>query len=982
VSIFRRIPQGQDLVVVYILQYTATMARGNWQRRVELNESRRNEAKQKKQKNEERKVHKTQVQGLITFLDQHSGALWSSSVAVAGTRYKMIHIWTETVPADSPPVLDLWEEETARHLVNSTKRGERGRGRSMSIESENSSTGKTPKKKPHPRSKEVVGTVDAEEETVNYIPKLCRSYFFFGKGESTSSKKGGGKKGQNVHYQKQYRTLADVLLLNSRTNNKNENGESSVGREAAALCEASYIEAHSSGAESSPLLDEMDMLYYISLDLDEFFGQAKGTMSTEGEEINPSLGDWVLEAMASRVCNAGSIVYFTIDDQLLYDRYRDGIILGTNAVFSCATNQSGVSVDLDKSSSDQGQAVMLPASLLEYVLTFLEDPAVASMSKVCSSWNKEIGKQSSNLWSFLLNRRAWPFPKLMEGDDVDDKIPILRDTFLSHYVAVRDTREIKAGINRLLPSTSSGRNKLTTTDREGCVRSFDSLRGAPQEHNTCVGLKVWSPNRVLAAYHHDCSLRLFDSVERNGSCGGRLCREIVCLRIDPYKTTRKRTCQLVGLALDDECIGCLLHVIEDSSEREAHLLAVLSREDFLIDDSTTGDSSTEIIDIGQSVMNFLVSCDEVDHGLLQLHDFLSDHGDVDEVEVLVSQSVTSCGLGRFMVEVSVSIPLGDDPDEDDSNTNLTLLFRKLFIFSANVGAIVWMGDSNPTSVPLRPRREDLTLTSFKTSINGRCCCKIAALSSFEPGIIVGSIDHTGAVTNPTLLPGSDLARSDILQGTWELRQFRYRPVVMLGNEIFAVDNLIQENENGAKSYKSVLSCYPTSEGTTSTLYESFHLQGNLEVCSLTPLRDNHILALCRVFESNAGTADLDEVDGQWFVANMSDANVSCSAILIDIASRSEIYRFCLVDDLVAHLGLNSATNGELPIQTAAHDDTVAAAVWWKGVALSGHDIRQDHLLGLIDHEDHAMKSAKKKKAKPQKKSGKKDGFARGMSLRG
>lgn len=938
------------------------MARGNWQRRVELNESRRNEAKQKKHRNEEKKTFKSQVQGLISFLDLHTDALGQAE-------HRMVHIWTDTIPSDAPPVLDLWEEETARH----SKRG--GRGRSISIESEKAA--RTPassgKKKAHPRSKDAT-TVETEEEAT-HAPKLCRSYFFSGKCES--SKKGGGKKGQGgscryVHYPKKYNSLADILLLNPTPN-----GDSSIGREAAALSEASYPESHP-GGESTTHLDAMDMVYYLSLNLKEFSVLTEGSSKADVEAVR-SLGEWVVDAMASRACSTGSIVYLMIDNQLLYDRYRDGVDLNEAALVGSVAQYSDTSTRIEKLSPNEDHVVLLPAPVLEYVLTFLEDPAVASMSMVCSSWNQEIGKQSSNLWSFLLNRRSWPIPEVTGGNDRDDTLPTLREAFISHYVAVRDMNAIKAGIHRLLSSTSAARSKASLNDREGCYRSFDSLRGAPQEQNPCIALKVWSPNRVLAAYYQDCTLRLFDSVQRSGGCGQRLCREIVCLRIDPYKKTRKRACQMISLALDDECIGCLLHVVEDSSGSEAFVLAVLSREDFLMDSDTTLADGTQVIDIGQSVLNFLVSCDEVDHGLLQLHDFLSEDGNLDDVEVLVSQSIASCGFGRFMVEVSVSVPLGSD--EDDSDANVTLLFRKLFIFSASVGAIVWMCDSNPSSVPLRPRHEHFTLVSVKTDIDGRYGCNIAALASFGAGIMFVSINSTGNVSTPTMVQGSALARDDILLGSWRMRRSQNLPLVVVGNEIYAADNLVHENENGTKTYQSFLSCYPIADATE-PLFEKFQLRGNLEVCHLTSLRKDHILAICRVFGTNPSATEVDEVDGQWFGGGDSASNVSSYAIIIDIPSRVEIHRLLIVEDLVAHLGHDLASDGELPIQLAAFGDTVAAGLWWKGITMTGTDVRRDLLSERGDHEAAYESSAKKKKKQPPKKSGKKDGFARGMSLRG
>jgi hypothetical protein len=98
------------------------------------------------------------------------------------------------------------------------------------------------------------------------------------------------------------------------------------------------------------------------------------------------------------------------------------------------------------------------------------------------------------------------------------------------------------------------------------------------------------------------------------------------------------------MALDEEVIGCLLHVVEDGTQAEANVLTILSRDDFLMHDETAEtETSLQVVDVGQSVLNYLLSCDDVGHGLLQLHDFLRDGGDLDDVEVLISPNLVACG---------------------------------------------------------------------------------------------------------------------------------------------------------------------------------------------------------------------------------------------------------------------------------------------------------------------------------------------------
>lgn len=517
------------------------------------------------------------------------------------------------IPLDCPPILDMLETDGDARRSNGKLRG---RNRSASIESE-----KVVKKKAHPRSKEAVNS-SAEKESglVEEMPKLCRSHFFTGKcsfASSGSNKRGSGTGGAGgcrfAHYPNKYLTLNDAA--------KFSNNASDV----TSACEQACPEPSSNGLwPTDGLLDNesMDMIYYFSLKRDDFTGE------DSQQDHSSSLGDLVSEAMANKGCGIAGLVYLMIDDCLLYDRYRNGLVVREDHLTSSDSRR--------EISGSQEVVLQLPASILEHVLAFLEDGAVASLCSVCKGWHQEIGKHSGNLWKNLLQRRKWPLPFVAESDVNSVERAAFRTAFLSHYVAVRDLTAIQNGIAGLL-------HRKPMDEREGCFRSFDSARGSPQPGNSCVGIKIWSPNRFLVGYRQDCSLRLFDSVERNGSNCHRLCRELISRSIDPYRKTKKRSCSLLDLDIDDDCIGCLLQVREDGTKAEAFVLTVLGREDFLIDyDSTEDDGTLGVVDIGHSVLNYLLSYEDVDHGLLQLHDFLRDGGDLDDVEVLVSPGLVAC----------------------------------------------------------------------------------------------------------------------------------------------------------------------------------------------------------------------------------------------------------------------------------------------------------------------------------------------------
>ena len=60
------------------------MVRGNWQKRVETADARRKEAKQRKQRSEEKRIFKGQAQEMLALLDRHMDAIRRSSSASEG----------------------------------------------------------------------------------------------------------------------------------------------------------------------------------------------------------------------------------------------------------------------------------------------------------------------------------------------------------------------------------------------------------------------------------------------------------------------------------------------------------------------------------------------------------------------------------------------------------------------------------------------------------------------------------------------------------------------------------------------------------------------------------------------------------------------------------------------------------------------------------------------------------------------------------
>jgi hypothetical protein len=934
------------------------MVRGNWQKRVEMAEDRRHQSKEKKQRSKGKRVYKNLAVDLLGLLDRHRDSLRKFK-GRDGSHRRILHVWTDTVAADDlllhndGPAAGKARKQRSGSIDSDEGNGKKGRGRSNSIT-------ETASKKKHPRSHEAAADTHSDDLV------LCKPHFFAGKCRQ-HGKKGGGCR--HMHYMiPEYKTLHTICC-----GDKNDTTESASGQASQAV-----------PLEEDP--DAMEMLYYLSHDL---LNSGNNEMNEEKKDISDkesTVSDVLYEALAGKRLGISSIVYAALDGVLIFDRYRNGVILSDRDFLVTAVGDTAAG--LRKSSvGSEGDGRFdpdLPGQVLEYILTFLPDSAVSTASQVCKAWHHEIGRNSPNLWRHMLERREWPLPERDNDPEPtkeanDAMRGLFRQAFLRHYSVLRDVSAIRSAIGGLMMKKAIDKKK------EMSFQDFSIRKTSPSVSNACVSVQVWGPNRILAAYGADCSLRLFATVPKLGS-DERICRELICQRIDPYQNTKKRSCQIVSVGLDDEVVGSLCHVMADGVDAEAYVLVILSRDDFLQGEgNVAGDvevANLSVIDIGEAVINYLLSLDDVDHRLLRMIDFLSDGGDIGEVEVLVSQTMAACGHGRFMVEVSISVPELDLDDEGNAESTLQLLDRKLVLFSAGIGAIVWMGESQPLTHEPRPRNEDLTLTYARRPHPGgsRSSCHVAVACAHSPVIMVGEIEPTGHVQSAQLLDGCELVRSEILEEGWEMSTSHFRPVLMTASDVVAADTMFREVENRGNEFRSVISFYPHYRGADDALYSILPIPGNMEIIRMASFRDEHVVAICR--ESTLSSNDLIDVEdlgGQWFASmGAGEHNKSVHAVIIHVPSRREIGRVKLMDEVSNFIV-------DVPQITVTSYDTIGVGISYRGVIMTGGDAR---LLAartdtiVLDDSLTPVKAAKGKKKKRQNKGNKKDVFARGMSKGG
>lgn len=954
----------------------------------------------------------------MDFLDRHENEIrrrsssrsddtsTESSTNSANTQW-LLHVWTDSPPSDIPPFLDAVEEDEelggglgrmSRKLRSASlddsnptiaTKGRKGRGRSGSFQDLGS------KKKVHPRSHQADAT-PFDEASSPFAPLLCKSQFFSGK---CSDAQKSGKKGgcRCLHFNnKQMKTLSTILTGSGKNKAKiNANNSQETLAQAEEAC---------SVVEESP--GSMDLVYYLTIPVPKNLGESATNEELEENEETAatiSVGELIAEKLNTNACSIASIVYLVISSPskhvLVYDRNQDGLVVKDFASELLGPGTSESTSNRGEMNPHLIQAQHLPVSVLEHILAYVEAPGVAAASQVCTAWHREIAHASPNLWRHLLEQRNWPFPKdlIVNGPDgssarlhgterSETTAKLLKDKFIQHYSVLRDLRAVQSGLLPLLTS------KKASEEREMTYQAFSARRDAPQAPNTCVTVEVWGPNQVLAAFSNDCTLRLFQAIPRVGSHDEssnsgpieKSCRELVCQKIDPYTNTKKKSCFMEAMGLDDDVVGCLLNVSDYTHEcKSPHILVILKRDDLLVADfssDTSGkvsaleEGSLRVIDVEEAILNYILSLDHVDHRLLRLHDFLALGGDEEEVELIVSQSMSAVGYGRFMIECAISIPFpeGDNNNDDD----LLLLDRKLFLFSSSVGAIVWMGDSNPPNEDPRPRLEDMALACLRQPLPGsvaRSCCSVTAVSqAFAPFVMSCEIDHSGYI-NENLALGSTLwsqgERLNLEEG-WTLRLDGPRPIVLAPTDVVVGDTLtrVLDQDNNERQYKSALTFYSRFDNTS---ISKLAIGENCMIDRMVGVRDDYCVVIARFFTESGFPAGL--VAGHW-----SDRVARVFAITVHVPSRREIERLCLYEDF----GWNR-------LSLAVSGDTVACGVWLKGLIITGADVygimpaKNKKSVTVLD--DAAGSKAFKKKTKRRRSKGtgsKKDGFARGQSLRG
>ena len=706
------------------------MVRGNWQKRVESAQARREEQRARKARKGDREAHRQMSSGLMSYLASYDdGPPSGGSIGGADAlQPQLMHVWVDSDPRSNSgggngraPAQDSAGFDSDDEGIGK-KRGKKGGGGGKK-QSRRPQQGSA--KKAHPRQglknshhfDEEGGASGADAQ------QLCVRHFFYNKcaGLAAAGKKGGGGKGGAAVCKLQH--MRDTTLALALKKVREVEGD--IAASASAVISASDgggedQDEQVGGAASSIAEDaSMSMLWYLPVPLEE------DTDNDSGKGINE-----ILQSVLSKSkLGAATIVYVCLGKRLLYDRNRGGVIEEPMTVPS----DDVVANDGDKAPRKHGRSrgesmaerkgsmcdgedteeanilLHFPASVLESILTYLPDTYTGNLPRVCKAWNAEIGKTSPNLWYQLLLRQGLPLPveKSAEGfllpagvgtETAGSPRDICRSAFVSHYEALRDLRAIHQFFLKL-----EGQTIQTSIDpTEACFMHYNSSPGAPREGSGSVAsMKVWSEGKVLAAFEEDCTLRLFEAASAGES--NLICRQTVSVIVSPEPKSKRGQWEMTGMDLDDQYVSCICQsggrwdfnrVSELADDIKAPVLHIIKREDLLCASGGGSDNRPGEIDpddvigvdlrdavcqhlLNECMCDLLSSTKESDADLVDL----IENEERSDLLLHINKDVVACGRGRFLFMAAL---LTRDMDPDDDQVSF-----RAYLYSVGARKITW-----------------------------------------------------------------------------------------------------------------------------------------------------------------------------------------------------------------------------------------------------------------------------------------------------
>ncbi len=935
------------------------MVRGNWQKRVEKAHDRRKEARQKKVRKENRAHFKALVQNqLWPLLDKFT---YETIALDRGIGVEKLHIWVDQLPSSRNVSCVDDEDDESVSSKRSNKR-ELKKGNSNLSGSgvgkkkkgyESPAVKKEKNKKVHPRSHEQ--NIE-EDSNVEDEPLLCRKYFFNGQygGASNGGSKKNSHSSQNKYPHVQYSTKRHLTLFQALSPPKNQrlrsdstasnSGSSYQPRydekkrqdvlhrasNAAAMAQLKLDNVDAEVPEDSVALalkeiSGIDMLHYLEIPL--------MVTSTDSEEVNVT--DLVAKALAAEEVPIASIAYVSFKQLLIFDRFDDGKVLDSDIEDVLL----GIGKD-DKQSkrSADGGIQDFPSTVLEHILMFLPDHYSGLLTFVCKNFYREIGTGSPWLWKSLLQRHNWPTPEEIENMQMDtyaSPVQLHKQCFISHYKVCHRIDLLVNGIRSMVESSDNIGDPRKDT---AIYRFRDQDKSFPF---VCNNLKLWSDDRVLTTCPENCTLQLYEVSKQDESTN--TLKEVLCTRIAPLPNSKKKKCLLESMDMDDRYIMCSFTVGDRS------VLTTIKRED-LLSNSTEDciecndeDSDLHEIDLTSDIM-------EHDPGLFSIEGNMLG---IDEVCAKLESRIHACGNGIFVAIVGLHVYTGPSIS--------MRLATGILSFTATKGKAIRGFEMLPPGM-----HDEKTILRTNFQYKKRNDPTIIICKDLLSGTFLSLIgDRRGKITMKCQLE-DNLSEDPSLD--FQMTQHHLHTLYLATED----DDEISRKH----AYISTISLEDLTQGSDLSDINALKIAVEIgcdRVLSMKCVGNDYVMLIL-------STQNGMEFDAHWFGEQEDDSNHVVFSLL-HIPSGREIHRSTLLLDIE-----DECDEILFDSKVSASHFAVSVVINEVGLIISGdkmHEINDDELSEQKDKTPKNKKTKKKKRLAAKIGSGgKKDGFARGMSMRG
>jgi hypothetical protein len=690
-------------------------------------------------------------------------------------------------------------------------------------------------------------------------------------------------------------------------------------------------EEHASddGVSFAEEVSKIDMLYHIEVPL---------AASSSSMDVNDlKITDQISKVFSRENIPISSIAYVVCNHELVFDRCDDNGIVLTERGQKRLLGSRGETKDIPSTTTttttnstttcaDQiDHFSCLPSHLLEQILTYLPGTYSIILPGLNKILNKEIGTRSPFLWKHLLLRESWPEPPASNVQD--DAIMTYKEAFISHFRVCHQVESLKLSVENILELDDHG---------HGPTSLCKSIAMGPLSNDLLVGGNIhdnfvcmWSDSRVLVASKHDCRFHLFDVLFQDASRDRRL-REILNVRIAPVPLSKKINCKLTKLVVDEDNILCSFSVDNTS------ILTSIAKEDLLA--NSTEDSITPFLTLYDVPSLFEIFCDEhvnrtpMDLTLMELRDGRPSSRLIVDVLDLIA-----CGTRCFCVLVGITVLNGVGDELIEAYQGIMSL-----PLAKDEGCIIDFIQL-PDNVFDRSNLSTCTNYNWKRRSDPT---DIVCKNSANGNTFIVKVNKDGAFDSETQFTFNNVIHRDLIS-----------PPRHSGHTLWTP------------------SCIITSALIEGKIVISNHFQGNLfrhsikgnydHFFSINQLGDDHLLLTSLGSKVDIHRLEINDGDSQ-------ETSKHFHFIIVHVPTMEEIYHSSIVANNLLNCDVLVGTVSKLSIPIIVGERTVCLS---NPLLISVHKVKENHL----ETASPKLKMTKKKKSAT---SGKKDGFARGMSLRG